>query len=1370
MPVSEQPMITFAAHQVRAGQAGAAEDFEQMLGLLVRAASGDGNLVFANPGDWGIDVLVGDLRGRVTVWQAKYFVRGVGRSQQSQITASFESALSAAREHGYTLERWVLCIPASMDGPTMQWWQGWKAGRERDSGVSIDLWDETGLRELLLRPEAGNVRRHYYNPYRADASQAVAFPYRGLSAFGEQDTALFFGRDAAAAQVLGLMSARLGGDGLAVVSGVSGAGKSSLLRAGVLPRLRESGLAGAPAAASWPCRIFAPGRRPLDELAVQIAPLARADAAEVRERLAADPDGFALTARQAALAAPDQLAAAPAEPGHRRVLLVVDQCEQLYTSCDVAAERDAFITALCAAAAGPDPAALVVLVVRADFEARLADYQQLITAVQGRYLLTAMTELQLQLAITRPAAAAGSRVDDDLVQVLLDEVRARSGGPSPDGETAVAARAGVLPLLSHALDQAWRTRSGHAVTLADYERTGGIEGAVAVSAQRAYERLTQAQREAARQVFTRLTATSSDGTDTAARVARSDLSAGKDAAGIRDVEAVLEEFAAARLLVLDADAVEISHEALLSAWPLLRDDWLAGARADRIVRTRLHATAQEWMQDSRDPSYLYTGSRLDAAAGAAARIEADARHTPLGDAEKAFLHASRHADRRRARLRQGFTAVLVVLLVGLAAVTVTAVKASQNAASQRDLAISDQLIRDSQAFRSTNATIARQDSLAAWAIEPSSQAWSGMLTAAADPQIATITNGAGPLGEVMFSPDGKVLAVRGGNGAAVLWNLATLTRLGAVPHANAMTFSPDSTLLAATDSNGTVRLWNVATRTEVGTLVTAIPGVEAGAAPAVFNPDGRTVAVSLGGAVELWSVPTRHKIWTAGNRRGPYPYTPVAFLPGGRMLLSYGHVPWVLDTATHKLTRIPTTFPFQSRGLPFSPNGTILLGTDLDGTFRLWDAATGHDLGALPVNADNINAYAFSPDGTELATTDNSDGTVRLWDVVTRKQTGATISTGANGVSALAFSPDGQTLATSDGDGTVRLWDVATNPQVIHPRDATAAIAEAKMTRDGKILTTADANGAVHVWDTAAGEQISAIPAVDTGFSTNAAGGEAGIGEAALSPDGKTLALGHDGTVELWAVAADRKAGTLIGSRTLTHWLDSLAFSPDSTTLAVGDNYGHITLWSAATDRQTGTLTVPPCDIRSLAFSTDGKALADSENSGRVRLWDVATRQQIGSYTGGSDLYSSVALSPDGKTIAAVGGSNTVVLWNVATHKQTRVPINAGPSDAGLLEFSPDSKTLAVLVDDGTVRIWDLVASHQTGAVLSGSGGISALAFTPDGRTLITGDGDGDTQLWNTSLLAGPVQVLCSQIGGTLTPAEWASDVPSGPAYRDVCR
>ena len=238
--------------------------------------------------------------------------------------------------------------------------------------------------------------------------------------------------------------------------------------------------------------MFTPTRAPLDELALRVALLAGTDAAAVRRGLDADPAGFALTARQAALARPpgpagdrDGPAASADQPPQRRLLLVVDQFEELFTQCADEGQRRAFITALHAAATarhGPDqaPAALVVLGVRADFEARCADYPQLADAVQDRYLVTAMTERQLRMAITEPAKKAGSGVDDDLVDVLLAEVR--TGQPGTFG-------AGVLPLLSHALDQAWRSRTGQAVTLADYERTGGIEGAVAGSAQRAYERL-----------------------------------------------------------------------------------------------------------------------------------------------------------------------------------------------------------------------------------------------------------------------------------------------------------------------------------------------------------------------------------------------------------------------------------------------------------------------------------------------------------------------------------------------------------------------------------------------------------------------------------------------------------------------------------------------------------------------------------------------------------------------------------------------------------------------------------------------------------------------------------------------------------------
>ena len=375
-------------------------------------------------------------------------------------------------------------------------------------------------------------------PPLVSVSGAVDSPYRGLGAFEEQDAPFFYGREEAATHLLERMSRLLDGPGLLVVSGVSGAGKSSLLRAGVLPRIRGAGLAGSPGAASWPCLVFTPGRAPLDELALRVGLLAGADAAAVRRGLDADPGGFALTARQAALASPPlpggelggpAARAAGSSAGQRRLLLVVDQFEQVFTQCPDEGQRQAFVTALCAAAgAGPvaggrTPAALVVLGVRADFEARCANYPELAGAVQDRYLVTAMTERQLRMAITEPAKTAGSRVDEDLVEVLLAEVRARQPG---------AAGAGVLPLLSHALDQAWRSKTGEILTLADYERTGGIEGAVADSAQRAYDHLTPGQQAAARQVFTRLTAASSDGIDTADRATRAELTEGRNPAEV----------------------------------------------------------------------------------------------------------------------------------------------------------------------------------------------------------------------------------------------------------------------------------------------------------------------------------------------------------------------------------------------------------------------------------------------------------------------------------------------------------------------------------------------------------------------------------------------------------------------------------------------------------------------------------------------------------------------------------------------------------------------------------------------------------------------------------------------------------------------
>jgi transcriptional regulator with XRE-family HTH domain len=681
-------------------------------------------------------------------------------------------------------------------------------------------------------------------------------PYRGLAAFEEQDAAFFFGREMASAQMLERMSRRLEGTGLLVVSGVSGAGKSSLLRAGVLPWIRETGLASAPGSRSWPCLLFTPTRSPLDELALHVALLAGADASAVRRGLEADPAGFALTARQATLAEPHRPAAPAAErdqpPQQRRLLLVVDQFEQLFTQCADEGQRRAFITALHAAASaghGPHqaPAGLVVLGVRADFEARCADYPQLTEAVQDRYLVTSMTERQLRLAISEPAKKAGSKVDDDLVGVLLAEVR--NGQPGAFG-------AGVLPLLSHALDQAWRCRAGETVALGDYERTGGIEGAVADSAQRTYDRLTPAQQAAARHVFTRLATISSEGVDSADRATRAELTEGKSAGEAQDVETVLEAFAAQRLLTLAAGTVEISHEALLTAWPLLHDTWLAETYADRIVRTQLHTTAAEWARHARDPSYLYSGSLLQAANETAGRIGADpARHPPLSQTERDFLLASDHARRRGARQRQAFLAFLLALVVGLASATVLAVRASQQAAHQRDVVASGQLISESENLGETDPAISALLSVAAWRIDPSSAARYAMLAAAARPALAVFSGYNDTVLSVAFSPDGKTLASGSGDGTVRLSNLATHQQIGSPltgTHraVNSVAFSPDGKTLASGGDDDTVRLWDLATHRQIGRPFTGHGGSVVNSV--AFSPDGKTLAGGrLDGTVRL---------------------------------------------------------------------------------------------------------------------------------------------------------------------------------------------------------------------------------------------------------------------------------------------------------------------------------------------------------------------------------------------------------------------------------------------------------------------------------------------------------------------------------------
>jgi WD40 repeat protein len=1142
----------------------------------------------------------------------------------------------------------------------------------------------------------------------------VESPYQGLFSFGERDAPFFFGQDASADEVLSRLRARAEAPALLVVSGVSGAGKSSLLRAGVLPRLSEITPDGAP---PWPYMVLTPARSPLSELATHVARRTGSDAATLRRTLRGDPAGFALTALEAA-GTPDD------SDAQGRLLLVVDQFEQVFTQCGDEVERRAFIAALHAAATighggRQVPAALVILVVRADFEAACADYEELVAAVQERYFLPPMTGRQLRLAITEPARVAGSSVDDALVGELVQAIRAV---PPPGAAETSAGGTGVLPHLSHALDQAWRNRAGDGLTLDDYARAGGIEDSIGASADHAYALLTPAQQESARQVFLRLTATSPTGTDTGDRASLAELTKGKTPAETADVQAVLEAFAAQRLLTLAADSVQLSHEVLLTAWPLLRDTWLAETHTDRIVRTQLRAAAADWdgHGHGRDPAYLYRGAKLADARQSAARWSADpGRYPALAGTDRDFLNAANRAANRASVQRRIVTIALALLLVASVAAAGIAFNAARTARQQTTLArgqaalaASGELAVQSEASDTTDPVTAALLAAASWRIDPiNPAARESLLEAYAQPDHTTLDTGNDEVDDVAYSHDGQTLATVDGN------------------------------------RDGTVQLWDITTQTKIGAPIT-IPG--GGIVGVAFSPDGKTLAMtgddSRGGAVWLWDIASRAQIGA------------------------------------------PITIPSSDDGvdgIAFSPDGKTLATADGDGTLRLWDVASRAQIGApitIPSSDDGVDGIAFSPDGKTLATADG-DGTLRLWDVASRAQIGApiTIPSSDDGVDGVAFSPDGKTLATADGDGTLRLWDITTRAQFGAPitipnSSFGSSVSRVAFSPDGKTLAIVGLGRIVQLWDITTRAQFGApitVPSSDDG-----------VDGVAFSPDGKTLATAGDtGAVRLWVITTRAQIGAPIATPG-GEVVYGVAFSPDGKTLAdVGDDRsgGTVRLWDVATRAQIGVpVTIPISGgkggIVGFALSPDGKTLATAGGDGTVRLWDITTRAQIGtpitvpSSEGG---FVGVAFSPDGKTLATAGGDGTVRLWDVATHIPIGAPITVPGVDGVYgVAFSPDGKTLATAGGDGTVRLWDVATRAQIGAPITVSsrsgGGVDGVAFSPDGKTLATAGDDGTVRLWEVALPVNLVNAVCSIAGRSLTAQEWSTYAPSEP-FQQVC-
>ncbi|WP_062353119.1 nSTAND1 domain-containing NTPase [Herbidospora yilanensis] len=952
-----------------------------------------------------------------------------------------------------------------------------------------------------------------------------------------------------------------------------------------------------------------------------------------------------------------------------RPTVVVDQFEELFTVEATEEERRAFIARVCAAARG---GVVVVLGLRADFYGELLRYAELVAAEQ--LAVGPMGEAELRLAIQEPARKARIELEDGLVELLLRDGR---GDPA------------ALPQLSHALYATWSRSKGRRLTIADYRDTGGIDGAVAASAAKVYDELDARQRELARRLFLDLVHVSNDTADTRRHLRTDELLAGRD-----DVEDVLDRFVAQRLITVEADTVRISHEALLTAWPLLRS-WLEADRAALVVGRRLEAAAGTWRRELRDPAALYRGTRL---ASALEWVETSPASADLSALASEFLHASARrendehaAERRRTRVLQRLVAVLAVLVLLAAGAGVAAYRGQLDLREQQDrldLAFSAKVAQDATALRAADPALSARLSLAAYRMTPAPEALGSLLSSFAVPYNTRLTGHTLPVYAAGFSHDGRLLLSGALDGTIRLYDGGDHRHLSTIPgHAKGVTaagFTRDGRYLITGSDDATLRIWDLAVPREPKRIAT-LTGHTLGVRRISISPDDRTLASSsYDGTVRLWDVTDPYRPSSLTTIDGEEGNTgPVVFSPDGHTL-----------AARHGVDEIV-----------------------------LWDVRDREDpreLRRLKGHTDRLLSAAFSPDGRYLAT-GSFDASVRVWDL---RGDGVTVLDGhRNGVVAVAFSPDGRTVASGSYDTTVKLWDVADKDLPGAPATLeghTDVVYTVAFSPDGRTLVSGGQDNVVRLWE---------LPGdVITGHT-------GAVTAAEFSPDGTLLATGSHRTAKLWRVADRTLLATLKGHTDGVTWVD---FRADGRYLATSGLDFTVRLWEA-TGRPAGTLTGHTDNVFSADFSPDGRTLVSAGADETVRIWDVTAPgdpRPVTTFRPHAGPVMAAMYAPSGKVLATAGADHLVHLWNPADLTRPLATLRGHTASVLRVRFSPDGRTLATAGTDHTVRLWDV---HDPGrprrlTVLTGhTKNVNGLVFTPDGTTLATAGADRTLRLWSTA-------------------------------------
>lgn len=1123
-------------------------------------------------------------------------------------------------------------------------------------------------------------------------------PYRGLRPYESRHAKLFFGRDQQIAELAQVVTAHP----LTVVLGASGTGKSSLVKAGLLPALQATVTAvGAPA---WrllePIR---PGDAPLRTLEHLLHGTLDTPAV---------PLPTPNTPPRAALALLDEWCAAHPD---QRLLLVVDQFEELITQCRDDAERHQFQQLLAGALAAHPQQLRVVLTLRSDFEPQFSDSPLVAAWPAGRYIVPPLTQADLRAVIEGPAAACVLYFDPpELVDNLIDEVIQTPG---------------ALPLLSFTLSEMYITyvksaSDNRALTQAHYAALGGVIGSLRIRATQEYVGLPDdAHRATMRRLMLRMVST--EGGELARRcVPLFELQYPTEAENAR-VATVIHCLVEARLLVRDsgdldedgaADSyVEPAHDALVRAWDQLLS-WQREAAFYLPLQRRLTQAARAWKNApaadklgllwNNDPGLPQVMPKLlhqvDTLDGLLEPLQAiwPALHATalpdwLNEVETAFIQQS---VRRRALLRRRIVGLALAVILALSATAIVALVQRRNAIVQRNnfastaLAANAQLAIQNgdydlaialalQANRVADPPPLAQNALAAAAYVPGTELYyrahtsdvtgvalspSGRYAVSAsadqsaviwDRQTQTITHRLDAsqivsVTAVVYSPTQERVLLGLGNGELVLWDAtsgALLHRLPAATQAlTALAYAPDGERALAGDAAGGLTLWDMAN----GTLLRTFPAHNAAIRALAISPDGTTaLAGAQDAAAWLWQLDTGAQLQQfKGHRRAV-------------ILVAYGPSP-----------------------------GYLITGSS-DRNVGVWKLETGELAGTftLDVHTQGIGSIAVAPDGATVIS-GGWDGSIRLWGSPWRGGLIRSLLGHRAPVIALAFSQDGRHLISGSKDGVVRLWD-SSGPALVRRLSIEPVLGQATIdpvhnlaldATNQRVLSGALGNAIL--WDWATGAVIRRFPASAEWLSS-----------VALSPDGTTALIGADGEIVQWELATGAALHHLVGHQ---NQIRTIAYSPDGHRAYSGDTDGHLLTWNLEEGVQTQDCQVlrkSSQSVWSVAFSRDGRlalvSVEDFAASGAeapsVTLWDLPACQPLHRLLGHQDAVYWVAISPDQTTALTGSADRSIILWDLATGQPIRhftghtLPVHT-------VAYSPDGQSILSGSEDQTLRLWDV--------------------------------------------------------------------------------